>query len=234
MSNSIIPLNLFTTWHTKILPSKMKENVELLKKQNPEFDVYLFDDNDCTNFIKNNFDESVVDAFNTLIPGAYKADLWRYCILYVYGGVYLDIKYRCADKFKLIELTDKEYFVTDRPEKSIYNGFMVSLPKNEILLKSINQIIVNVKTNYYGLNPICPTGPTLIGSYFSDDFYKTNKLKFYQTRTKYEINDMILFNNNIILENYPEYRIEQIKFQKTEHYDTLWHKKSIYKIVIKI
>ena len=34
---SIIPLNIFQTWHTLDLPPKMKENVELLRRQNPEF-----------------------------------------------------------------------------------------------------------------------------------------------------------------------------------------------------
>jgi len=236
MATTVVPLNLFLTWHTKDLPLKMKENVQLLIKQNPEFDVYLFDDSDCASFIKDNFIEDVLDAFNTLIPGAYKADLWRYCILYVYGGIYLDIKYQCVNNFKLIELTDKEYFVTDRPDKSIYNGLMVTMPKNDFLLKSINKIVSNVKNNYYGVCPLCPTGPTVIGSFFPDEFYKTNNLKFVFNimANSYEFTNEIHMDNKPILSNYPDYRIEQKQFQKTKHYDTLWHKKSIYKIIIKI
>ena len=34
---------------------KMKENVELLKKQNPEFRHYLYDDEMMCDFIKDNF-----------------------------------------------------------------------------------------------------------------------------------------------------------------------------------
>jgi hypothetical protein len=75
----------------------MRESVELLKSQNPEFTHYLFDDADCREFIAANFDYSVLDAFDRLIPGAYKADLWRYCVLYVRGGIYLDIKYHCVN-----------------------------------------------------------------------------------------------------------------------------------------
>ena len=36
----------------------------------------------------------MVAAYDRLIPTAFKADLWRYCVLYKYGGVYLDVKYR--------------------------------------------------------------------------------------------------------------------------------------------
>ena len=78
---SIIPLNIFQTWHSLDLPTKMKENVELLKRQNPEFKHYLYDDNMCRQFIKDNFDEEVLYSFDKLKPGAYKADLWRYSVI---------------------------------------------------------------------------------------------------------------------------------------------------------
>jgi mannosyltransferase OCH1-like enzyme len=115
IENSVIPLNLFQTWQSKNLPPKMKECTDRLRKENPEFQYFLFDDDDCRNFIKDNFDEDVLYAFDSLIPGAYKADLWRYCILYKKGGIYLDIKFQCENGFKLIELLDKEYLVLDRP-----------------------------------------------------------------------------------------------------------------------
>ena len=37
----------------------MRENFEKLKRDNPEFEVKLFDNNDCEEFIQNNFDDSV-------------------------------------------------------------------------------------------------------------------------------------------------------------------------------
>ena len=114
-----IPLDIYQTWHTKDLPPKMKACVERLKKCNPEFNHHLYDDEDCRNFIKNHFDRDVLNAFDSLIPGAYKADLWRYCILYKKGGIYIDIKFQCENGFKLIEMAvDPENFVLDRPFSS--------------------------------------------------------------------------------------------------------------------
>ena len=55
---------------------------------------YLYNDADCRAFIRSAFPPDVVAAYDRLIPTAFKADLWRYCILYKYGGVYLDIKYK--------------------------------------------------------------------------------------------------------------------------------------------
>ena len=75
--NSVIPLKIFQTWHTKNLPPNMKTAVEIVKKINPRFEHHLFDDDDCREFIKNNFPEAVLQAYDGLIPGAYKADVCR-------------------------------------------------------------------------------------------------------------------------------------------------------------
>ena len=91
--NSIIPLHLYQTWHTKDLPQKMKENLEFNKYANPKITFHLYDDSECREFIKNNFEPDVLEAYNSLIPCSYKSDLWRYCVLYINGGIYLDIKY---------------------------------------------------------------------------------------------------------------------------------------------
>ena len=99
-----IPLNLFQTWHSMELPTHMNECVESLKQDNPEFKHQLFDDQACRELIRDKFPPDVLHAYNSLYPGAYKADLWRYCVLYVYGGIYLDIKLRCIPPFKLIKL----------------------------------------------------------------------------------------------------------------------------------
>ncbi len=120
--NSVIPLKIYQTWHSKDLPTRMKQSVERLKARHPRFEHFLFDDNDCREFIAKNFDNNVLKAFDSLIPGAYKADLWRYCILYKNGGIYLDIKYDCINSFRFIELTEKEHWVLDINGNNIYNA----------------------------------------------------------------------------------------------------------------
>jgi len=100
--NPIIPLAIYQTWSTKDLPPKMRERIELLKSQHPRFTHHLYDDNDCREFIKTHFKPDVLWAYDSLVPGAYKADLWRLCILFINGGIYVDIKMCCVNGFKLI------------------------------------------------------------------------------------------------------------------------------------
>jgi hypothetical protein len=105
----------------------MKRNCERLQKQNPQFEYYLFDDADCLEFIQIHFDEEVADAFERLVPGAYKADLWRYCVLYVHGGIYLDMKMRCVGDFRLIDREIIEILKTVRAPDPYLRGFIASL-----------------------------------------------------------------------------------------------------------
>jgi mannosyltransferase OCH1-like enzyme len=221
-----IPLNIFQTWHTKKLPPFMAKNIENLQKINPEFKYQLFDDKDCLDFIHDNYDTDVLNAYNMLIPGAFKADLWRYCILYKYGGIYLDIKYKCINDFKLISLTNKENLVQDIHYNGVYNTLIICLPNNDIMMRCINKIVENVKSLYYGESFLSVIGPNML----------------YSLLTKIEISNLLselqhLFINGkrIIsykgtesLEEYPEYRYEQNIHSITDHYANLWNNRNIY------
>jgi mannosyltransferase OCH1-like enzyme len=224
---SIIPLNIYQTWHTKNLPEKMKNVTEKIILNNPVFNYYLYDDNDCRNFIKDNFDTTVLNTFDSLIPGAYKADLWRYCILYKNGGIYLDIKYEPVNGFKFINMTEKEHWVLDHDKNGIYNALMVCKPNNKILLKAIYNIVENVKNKFYGNSALEPTGPLLLSKYFS----LLDKLNFdmYHDIYKTITNRFIFFNNYIIFKSYNSYLTEHDINKKVEHYSILWHNRKIYK-----
>ena len=93
----------------------MRNNVDKLKRDNPEFEHHILDASEQREFIKANFEADVLLAYDTLIPAAFKADLWRYCILYKKGGIYVDIKFRMVEGSHFIELTDREYFVLEKP-----------------------------------------------------------------------------------------------------------------------
>lgn len=232
-SDSVIPLKIFQTWSTKNLPIHMERNSLLLQKQNPQFEYFLYDDQDCIDFIKKHFGLEVLDAYNTLVPGAYKADLWRYCVLYVHGGIYLDMKMRCVGDFRLIELTKQEHYVKDRENSGfikgdigIYNAVMIQRPKNPLMLDCINQIIENIKNLEYGFSFLYPTGPGLLGNMYVE---KRREYNLVPIDMFHELErETIRYNNRIVLEHYPEYRKEQLNNQTELHYGVLWNKNSIY------
>jgi mannosyltransferase OCH1-like enzyme len=229
----IIPLNIFQTWYTLDLPPKMKANVELLKKQNPEFTHYLYDDKMCIDFIREYFDDSVIWAFDKLKPGAYKADLWRYCVLYIHGGIYLDIKMKPVNIFKLIQLTDQEYFPKDRFSDNIHGiwqGLLVCLPHNIILHNSIMLICQNVKNNFYGPSALSITGPHMICNFIKLCNIQNSPIRFDIDYNSVASNttSMLYLNRKLILRNYEEYRNDSIYSINRSHYSWLWTNVNIY------
>lgn len=231
LESSVIPKKIYTTWHSKELPEKMQENINKLKKDNPEFDICIYDENDCYKFIEDNFPKEVLLAYNKLIPHSYKSDLWRFCILYINGGIYLDIKNKCINNFKFSSFVDKEYFVNDGNFKhtdeityqSIYTGLIIAKKNNEILLKTICSIVNNVSKEIYGPNPWYPTGPCIFGyAYTKCNGDKNYPLVLHHHGPKSE--ESIKYNNIKVLVHYPEYRQEQ----KSVYYQDLWNQKKIY------
>lgn len=236
--SNIIPKYIFQTWHSNVLPKNMQICVNKLKEENPEFKHFLFDDNDCRNFIQQYFDADILYAFDHLKPGTYKADLWRYCILYIYGGIYLDIKYQPIDGFKFKYFLDKEYFVLERPsdafwkpnEYGIYNALMICKPYNDLLLKAIYKISENVKNEEYGYSNLYPTGPGLLGSLYFGNISK-NINKIYDFELFFDVKARgIVYKNTLVLQKYQEYYEEQSTYQKTEYYATMWKNRDIYHI----
>jgi hypothetical protein len=91
-------------------------------------------------------------------------------------------------------------------------------------------MVENVKVNYYGSNALDPTGPGLLGSFFSKEAINNMELYFENTDIKNYYNDLyyIMYNDRIILAYYNNYREEQKRYQKLDHYSVLWDKREIY------
>lgn len=212
-----VPLNIFQCYNKKLLENEnIYQNIKTIKDYNPEFNYFSFDENnDCDKFIFDNYPDYVHQAYKNLIPLEYKNDLWKYCILYKYGGIYIDVKFYC--KFKLINLIDNNYFTGEydyyNNKLLINTGFIITKPNNPVFLRAINNIINNIKDNYYGISDNFPTGSGLLGLIFINKRLKSNLI--------YDGN-MIKYKNKIIMQT-------NNKIEKKDYYKLLWLSKNIYK-----
>lgn len=227
-----VPLVFYQSWHSNKVPVKMKETIYKLLDMNPEFDYYLYSDEKSLEYIKEKYDNDVVDAFNTLKPGAYKSDLWRYCVLYKEGGVYLDIKFYSVVPLLNIIRDNPIIYVRDLPHPcgGIYNAFMASPPNNDIFKHCIDDIVNSCKLKLYKDTQLSITGPCLLGDmvkkYIEADHVQ--KLPFNIVWHWQDRNSDIHYNNEVIIKSYIEYRAEQSTFQKTMYYSDMWAAKDVY------
>jgi mannosyltransferase OCH1-like enzyme len=235
-----IPLICYTTWHTHNIPPKMRTHFDRLCKNNLDIQFELFDEIQCREFISQNFEKDVLDAYDRLSPSSYKSDLWRYCVLYRNGGIYMDIKYETVNGFCLKDICDKERFVLDRPghwdkdQVGLYTALIVSKPRNKILRACIQRITHNTENYYYGSNALYPTGPGMLGQiYFDNDFLQNiHRLREIEMFHRDKTNE-IVYKNTIVMKIYDGYREEQLKYQNNMHYSKLWEHRAIYHMNIR-
>jgi len=119
-------------------------------------------------FIVDNYCPDVVEAYDMLRPYSYKADLGRFCLLNKLGGWYFDIAIRCVNA---VEMGERIEFLAFRDiQRFSYTSWacattvLYSKPNNLALQTAIEMIVNNCKNKYYGITPLCPTGPTLLGA----------------------------------------------------------------------
>lgn len=86
-NNSKIPKVIYQTFETPLIPQSLHNAIHAWLIRNPEYEVRYYSDRDRREYIKKYFDAPVLTAYDKLIPGAYRADLWRYCVIYNEGGV---------------------------------------------------------------------------------------------------------------------------------------------------
>jgi hypothetical protein len=88
----IIPRIIHQTWFEELSPDKypnLSKYSESFRTSGWEYKFYT--DEDAAGFMSAHFPPEFRDVFDTLIAGAYKADFFRYCVLFIHGGIYSDV-----------------------------------------------------------------------------------------------------------------------------------------------
>ena len=112
------------------------------KQLNPGYEIKLFNDAMCEQFLLDQFSELHQTVFKFIPDGPIKSDFWRVCVLYKYGGIYVD-----ADIHPLVPL-DKYLmrscnFVTCITKSNgNFNPHFIAARKNDDVI-----FIVNSPTN---------------------------------------------------------------------------------------
>jgi len=143
-----IPKLIIQTYHDlSKIPKKVHDNI---KDFAPEYRRDVYSDRDCLAFLRKFYGEDAEHTFSSL-KGAHKADFFRYCALYMFGGVYLDIKSELILPLKDV-FTKKNclYTVISIVKGTIYQGVIATPPRNPLFLRLIAFMIdiVKHKRNY--------------------------------------------------------------------------------------
>ena len=177
---------------------------------NPEYEYKSFNDVEKRKFIKDNFEERIVDAYDKLFSDVNKNDLFAYCYLYKSGGCYFDKNIICRQSLRnIIDKDDEILFCLDKDDNNSYfvktglsylSSIIMSVPENKHMLQLINNCVNNIlnKEKYFydsalseGLFNIQElSGSTLIYKIFS------NNIPDSSLRFKFLLNNKIIDMNS--------------------------------------
>lgn len=90
-----IPRVIWQTYKSKDLPAPALACRKTWQDRNPGVPCHLFDDAEIDACMATHFDAATLSVFRSLPLGVMRADMWRYAVLYVFGGVYADIDAVC-------------------------------------------------------------------------------------------------------------------------------------------
>jgi mannosyltransferase OCH1-like enzyme len=77
------------------LPEYATFSIQTWKDHNPDWEHKYMSGPDREKFFKDNFSDEVYNTYINLPLGVMKAGLWRFGILYIYGGIYADMDTHC-------------------------------------------------------------------------------------------------------------------------------------------
>lgn len=189
----MIPKIIHQIWYQGIneIPKDLQNNSKKIINIHQKWKYIIWDDNLVKSYFKNN--RKVLNTYNKLEYMHQKIDFIRYCILYEFGGVYMDMDVTILKPFdKLVEtygnyecilsninLNTIDSYALCLHKECLNNGIMICQPKSRFILSLVDEIHKNNECVSYDLNnSMCinrTTGPLLITRIYNEYKEKIDK-----------------------------------------------------------
>lgn len=241
-----IPKLMVRTSHNKYtsMVEPLYNVIKTTKEKHPDYTIVYLEDDDCIDFIKEYYPEHLA-GYMSLVPGAYKADIFRILFLYTYGGFYNDCSqsyYVPCEDFLDFD-THRVVLVNDRYSEGIYNAFIASTAGHPLIKQMIDTVMSSVNTKDYGRGPLDITGPNACMRAFNTYYHMPQTFRltgeyFYpdgSIKVLHHISDecgtIVDTNKRKIIKNkFPNYQKIMYSNFKKIHYGDLWNTHAVYNV----
>ncbi len=235
-----IPRVVMQTNEKDDIPKGMYAATISVIENSPTYDYVYFNNTRARDYIAKFFGGRVLRAYDELIPGAYKADLFRYCYLYREGGVYIDMGMVLLCDLDDVIFDDDRFVVPeDNGAGGLYNAFMCCAPHSEILKVAIDMAVDNIERRDYTNSPLGITGPLLLSNAFKQvTGHEINRGTEYpdgiRILSHYKPNhcasgEIHSNDRRITSTRSPTYRREQTWYNTAPRYTDLWNRGQVYR-----
>ena len=209
-----IPRVVYQTGYSQHVIERVYNNTITAHANNPEYDFRYYDNRAVKHFLRRHFGGEVYQAFRTLQMGAARADLWRYCVLYKRGGVYIDLDAGIYGPLKHKQLTAQtDALLGYDIMGNLINWFMMFTPHHPFLYYVIQlctrRILAHEKSVFTA------TGPTLLTDAYLLYYHMARNVQ--EARQLTPDQKKVLFGQQIPLMVVPETTLNEIGLQFKYH-----------------
>jgi mannosyltransferase OCH1-like enzyme len=118
----------------------MHNAINTWRDLNPDYEYRYMDDTQAAEFVLNEYGQEWYDLFVGLPVGVMRGDLWRYMVIYKYGGVYSDLDTECLKPISTWMQDDKEFIVCPETDHDFVQWTFAATAQHPIL-KSVLDLI---------------------------------------------------------------------------------------------
>jgi len=144
-----IPRIIHQTWFEDITFDRYPQLARIQSSWKNTGWIYRFwTDDTARQYIGENYPTRFLEAFDALIHGAYKADLFRYLVLMKEGGIYADVDVMLEAPLDSFITPSMSFFAArDIPCEyageayCLWNGFIGSSPGNPVLVRAVERLV---------------------------------------------------------------------------------------------
>ena len=171
-----IPRIIHQTWKDKQIPDGLLQLSRTWTKHHPDWEYRLWTDEDNHRFIAEHFPGflSIYEQYPTAIQ---RVDAVRYLILYLHGGVFVDLDFACTKNMEYLlqpascvfgqeplehcEIHEKPFIIS--------NAFMASVPQHPFLLSVQKELYRNdIDIDHRNNRVLETTGPFMLSRVYND------------------------------------------------------------------
>lgn len=192
----MIPTILHQTWKTEEIPENWQAAVKSCKDVNGNFEYMLWTDAKMEEFVKTNYPE-FYPVYQSYAYQIQRCDVFRYLVLYKYGGVYLDMDTVCKQDLNPYLKYDIVFSTSFNIDSSYTNSFLMVIPEHSFIKFCIDNLPAYVNSySYFGkhLHIMNSTGPYFLTKMLEK--YNIEKLPNHYVLSKEEFaGDCSICNN---------------------------------------
>lgn len=179
-------VRMCTTGHAEVVPRIVHAtdrgntpSRHTVRSVSDGFKLHYRNDSEAGRFVRDYCGDVYAAAFHCLLPGAFRADLYRMCALHAVGGIYMDSDLLALEPLdSIFSMCQPATIAWDRPSYTFLGvvahakkqmAFMAAAPAQPLFKCHMDTVVANVRRRLQPALDIAITGPVV----FHDCFKRT-------------------------------------------------------------